>query len=173
LKLAKNNLGIGESTSIRKRIEEDLVTISSNAKYSTCWFCGNTLSNARSSINVAMYGNVQKEWGFLGTKVRWQKIEVPVPRCRKCENAHNARTRLGCGGAIIGLISGILLGIALQDEFHGVIVALVAFAIISIIGYIISLATFPLGIKSESHKNNFPTMQEMLEKGWKIGDKPS
>ena len=169
----KKALEIAESTSIRKKIEEDANAIENIIKYTTCWFCGKHPSDARSSIKVAMHGNVQKEREFLETKVRWQRIDVPVPRCRKCEDAHKIKTRWGRGGAIVGLVSGILLGIALNEEYGFIPVAIAVFAIVSGVAWLFSLVTFPPDIKSESHKNKFPTVQEMIQKGWGIGEKPS
>ena len=65
------------------------------------------------------------------------------------------------------------MGVALQEVFHGVLVAIITFAIISFLAYLLSVATFPPGIKTEDHKMSFPKVQEMINNGWNVGEKPS
>jgi len=169
LRLSKEALEVAASSSVRQKIQEDITTIDNNLKYSTCWFCGIAPANESSTVNVMMYGNVQRKWGLLGTKVRYQSLPVPVPRCRKCESAHKQRHNLGCAGPILGLILAILIGIAANSFLAAVIV----FAFCWLVFYLISVVTSPKGIKPESYKNEFSTVREMLSHGWNIGEKPS
>ena len=168
LKLAKKALVIAASPSVRQKIQDDINTIDSNLEYATCWFCGTASADDGSTINVMMHGNVQRNRKWSGTQVQWQKLPVPVPRCKSCESAHKQRQQLGCGGAIAGLILAIIIGIASSNFLVG----LVIFAVSWLVGYISSLLTFPKGIKPESYKNEFRTVKEMLSKGWKVGEKP-
>jgi len=169
LQLSKEALEIAASFSVKQKIQEDITTIENNLKYSTCWFCGRASADDSSTLNVMMYGNVQKERGFLETKVRYQRLPVPVPRCRKCESAHKQRHNFGCAGPIVGLILAILIGIASNSFLAAVIV----FGFCWLVFYLISVMTFPKGIKPESYKNQFSTVREMRSHGWNIGEKPS
>jgi hypothetical protein len=173
LNLFKQALEIASGISAKRKIEEDITAINNLLTYTTCWFCGKPAKDISAIAEVVMYGNVQEEKRFLETRVRWHNIRIPVPRCVRCKNAHSTRHSIGCGGLVLGVISGALLGFALQEEFHGVLVAIITFAIISFAGYLISLATFPPGIKTENHKINFPKVQEMIHNGWNVGEKPS
>lgn len=169
LRLSKEASEVAASSSVRQKIQEDITAINNNLKYSTCWFCGITPANDSSAVNVMMYGNVQREKGFLETKVRYQRLPVPVPRCKKCESAHKQRHNLGCAGPIVGLILAILIGIAVSSFLAAAIV----FAFCWLVFYLISVTISPKGIRPESYKNEFSTVREMQSHGWNIGEKPS
>lgn len=169
LQLTREALEIAASPSVRQKIQEDINTIDTNLKYSTCWFCGIAPANDSSTINVMMHGNVQRDHKWSGTEVTYQKLPVPVPRCRACESAHKQRHNFGCAGPIVGVILAILIGMAAQSFAVGIAV----FAVCWLVGYLISVLTFPKGIRPESYKNEFRTVREMQSQGWKIGEKPS
>ncbi len=169
LQLAREALEIAASPSVRRNIQEDITTIDMNLKYSTCWFCGITPANDSSTINVMMHGNVQRDHKWSGTEVTYQRLPMPVPRCRACESAHKQRHNFGCAGPIVGLILAILIGMAAQSFVAGIVV----FAVCWLVGYLISVLAFPRGIRAESYKKEFSTVREMQSQGWKVGDKPS
>jgi hypothetical protein len=173
LNLFQQALEIASGISAKRKIEEDITAINKILTYTTCWFCGKPANDSSAMAEVVMYGNVQTERRFLETKVRWHNTRIPVPRCARCKNAHSTRHSIGCGGLVLGAISGALLGFTLQEEYHGVLVAIITFAIISFGGYLISLVMFPPGIKTENHKIDFPKVQEMINNGWNVGEKPS
>lgn len=168
LELAKEAFAIAASHSVRHKIQEDVDAIDSHLRSATCWFCGAASADESSMVKVMMYGNVQRDRKWSGTEVTYQKLPVPVPRCRGCASAHKQRRNLGCAGAIVGLILAILIGIAAQNGLVGIVV----FAICWLGGYLISRLTFPQGIRAESYKNEFRTVREMQSQGWKIGEKP-
>ena len=168
LTLAKKALVIAASPSVQQKIQDDVDTMDSNLEYATCWFCGTAPADEGSTVQVMMHGSVQRNRKWSGTEVQWQRLPVPVPRCRACKSAHEQRRNLGCGGAIVGLILAILLGIASSN----ILVGLIIFAVSWVGGYVTSLLTFPKGIKAESHKNEFRTVKELQSQGWKIGEKP-
>ena len=168
LTLAREAFEISASQSTRERIKEDIDSISSNLAYATCWFCGKASAENESSVTVMMYGNVQRDRGLFETKVRYQQLPVPVPRCRSCKAAHSLRKNLGCAGPIVGLVLAVLIGIATQNGWVGFIV----FGVCWLFGYLISVLAFPKRVKEESYKKEFRTVKEMLSQGWKIGEKP-
>lgn len=174
LPLAEKALVIAANPSVRQKIRDDVDTINSNLEYATCWFCGTAPADEGSTIEVMMHGNVQRKRRFLETQVAWQKLPVPVPRCRACKSAHDRRRKLGCAGPIVGLIMGLILGIVFEKttKVSGWLVGFVTFAVFWVGGYVDALLTFPKGIKPESHKNEFRTVKELQSQGWKIGEKP-
>jgi hypothetical protein len=166
-------LRIAGGISAKRKIEEDITTINNLLTYTTCWFCGKPAKDTSAMAEVVMYGDVQEEKRFLETRVRWHNIRIPVPRCVRCKNAHSTRHSIGCGGLAFGALAGLFMGVALQEVFHGVLVAIITFAIISFLAYLLSVATFPPGIKTEDHKMSFPKVLEMINNGWNVGEKPS
>ena len=168
LELSERALKIASSESVKQKIRDDAETIRSNLEYSTCWFCGRASANSKSVLIVKMYGNVKRDWGLLGTKVRYQQLPVPVPRCRSCEAVHLRGNRWGCAGPIVGLVIGVLIGIAANNFLVGLII----FAVCWLLSYMISQSMRPKGIKAESYKKEFRMVREMLSQGWKIGDSP-
>jgi len=122
LKLAREAFEIAASPSVRQKIQEDINATDMNLKYSTCWFCGVAPANDNSTINVMMHGNVQRDRKWSGTEVKYQRLPVPVPRCRACESAHKQRRNFGCAGPIVGLILAIIIGMAAQSFVVGIVV---------------------------------------------------
>jgi len=169
LQLSRGALDIAASPSMKQEIQDDIATINNNLKYSNCWFCGVAPANESSVINVWMHGNVQRNSKWSGTEVTFRKLQVPVPRCAKCESAHKQRHNYGRAGPIVGLILAALIGIA-ANSF---LVAVIIFAFCWLAFYLISVMTFPKGIKPESYKNKFSAVREMQSHGWNIGEQPS
>lgn len=168
LELSEKALKIASSKLVKQKIRDDIETIRSNLEYSTCWFCGKAPAKSGAVVTVMMYGNVQKDWGLLGTKVRYHNLPVQVPRCRSCEAVHLREGRWGCAGPIVALVIGVLIGIA-ADSF---LVGLGIFVGCWLLIYITSRSMRPQGIKAESYKKEFRMVREMQSQGWKIGDSP-
>ena len=168
LELSKKALNIASSESVKRIIQDDVETIKSNLEHSTCWFCGKASAKSGAVVTVMMYGNVKRNWGLLGTKVSYQNLPVPVPRCRSCETVHLRGTRWGCAAPIVALVIGALFGYAANSFLVG----LGIFAGCWLFIYIISQSLRPQGIKAESYKKEFRMVQKMQSQGWKIGDSP-
>lgn len=168
LELSEKALKIASSKLVKQKIRDDVETIKSNLEYSTCWFCGKASAKSGAVVTVMMYGNVERNWGLLGTKVNYQNLPVPVPRCRSCETVHLRGTRWGCAAPIVALVIGALFGYAAESFLVG----LGIFAGCWLFIYIISQSLRPQGIKAESYKKEFRMVQKMQSQGWKIGDSP-
>ena len=166
---AKKSLSIAESPTLKQRIKEDLETISLNVDYATCWFCGRDQADSDSSVIVMMHGDVQREPGILQTQVRWQYLPVTVPRCTACRSAHGTSKSWRIGGTILGFVLAIIVGIATSSFW----VALVVLGAIIAAAHGLAAGTFPKGVKPESYKGKFRVVEEMLAKGWNLGQRPS
>ncbi len=168
LAIAEQSHSIAESQFVQQRISDDIETIGANAQYLSCWFCGQD-PDADCAITVMMYGNVQRDKGFLQTQVRWQYLPVTVPRCTRCRSAHRGSKGWRVGGTIAAFFLAFVIGFAANSFWAGLAVlgAIIAAA------HGLAAATFPSGVKPESHKNGFGLVEDMLAKGWTIGQRPS
>ncbi len=168
LAVAEQSLSIAESQFVQERIGDDIETIGTNAQYLSCWFCGRD-PHADCAITVMMYGNVERDQGFLQTQVRWQYLPVTVPRCTRCQSAHARSKGWRAGGTVAAFFLAVVVGIAANSFWAG----------IAVLGAVIAAAhglaagTFPDDSKPESYKNSFRLVEDMLAKGWKIGQRPS
>ncbi|MBW2559147.1 MAG: hypothetical protein JRD69_10015 [Deltaproteobacteria bacterium] len=79
----------------------------------------------------------------------------------------------GILGGLAGLASCVSVVNANEDDWFVGLIALGIFAAVGAgIGYGIGRMISPKGIKPESHKTKFSSIQELLAEGWEFGDKP-
>jgi len=161
---------IAASESIRQRINENIETVKTNLEYARdytmCWFCKERPGDDRAVHEVKMYGDVHR----VGNQVQYRTLKLPVPRCGKCESAHNKHRSMslifmalggvvGFGGCIVGNTGG---------EFWLI-------PILAGIGYVIGWILgrlFTIGFKPESFGNQFPMVKKGELEGWTVGEKP-
>jgi len=167
--IAKKSLSIAESPFLRRKIQDDLETLSVNVEYATCWFCGEDYAAADCAVTVMMHGNVARERTFFQTQVRWQYLPVTVPRCAECKSAHKRSKAWKTGGTIAAFVLAILIGIASSSFWIGVVVL----GIIIAVAHGLAAITLPKGVEPESYRNKFRAVEEMLSRGWKVGERPS
>ncbi len=147
---------------------------------STCWFCEIRPADASASIEVEMSTNVKKI-AIPGTKYykkTYQSDKVLVPRCTKCKMIFKKKDIIAWTGALISLLFGAGVAMAIAFLRKGSIGRIGWLdVIIGIIFFIIgsSIAIYR-GIKvpgSNEIKNtitdDFPKVKKMKEQGWKIG----
>ena len=139
-----------------------------------CWFCKDTIPpnspDPDSAVEVKMYKITSRDL----SNIKWQILDIKVPRCKECKIIHNQPHGIGGGmGFIFALVLNIIVAI-LAKNFSFIYFFTVS--IISITGgeWIYSIAT---GNKKNSshglhHKMNFPIIKQKLNKEWEIGDKP-
>ena len=166
--IARQSLSIAESPFVKQRIQEDIETIDTNAEHGVCWFCGGDQA-ADCAITVMMYGNVERDQGFLQTQVRWQYLPVTVPRCTRCESAHKRSKNWRAGGTVTAFLLAIFVGGAVSSFWAG----LVVLGTIIAAAHGLAAGTFPKEVKPEAYKNKFRVVADMLANGWKIGQRPS
>jgi hypothetical protein len=176
LAILEKALQIAVGAPTRQRIENDInidkTSIEIEESYKElhkCWFCKQPDPDDKSKLEVKMHGEVTRTRVYGGTQINYRHTTITVPRCKRCKSGHKKTESWGCGGLIAGAILAFIIGIALQNGWIGFLI----FIVIGATGYIIAAVTKPKGIKPESYKAEFPSIKQLLSKGWHFGDKPS
>ena len=152
-------LKLAVSEELKTRLRDDAAQVTKSIQASSCYFCGVTGCKEENSLDIAMYGDVQRNFGG----VNFRTTKVSIPRCIKCKKTHSVPHTFGCGLAILALIIGGLIA-----EFVGVIAGGV--------GGLIFYQVFVAIMNSYNGYKKFskhPAIVEMYKKGWALGDKPS
>jgi hypothetical protein len=172
LKVLRKAEKIAESELLLKRIRNMMETAEQNLSLLLCWFCQKNARTESATINVKMYGNVQKIGNsFTGGKVTWQHLEVKVPRCKRCSSVHSKRT---AGAWITGLTCaflGALVGWLVLENGWAIAISIVALIVGRQIGLVLN--PLPKGIKNHTDYKQFPVIKNLLLQGWAFGEKPS
>jgi len=142
-----------------------------------CWFCENKNSpnfpDPDSALGVKMYKITSMDL----SSVKWQILDIDVPRCSECVKAHNKKlSPLIIPGivAVSGLLISIIMSI-LANNF-----SVLYFLIVNAISIGGGALIYLIDSESEgeslcydiSHSNNFPFIKKKSEEGWEFGDKP-
>lgn len=154
---------------LRKRIQENLATASNNAVQQQlrerCWFCKRNKATVSGMLKVPMYGDVARTPTYGGTHIEWRHRTVDVPRCDVCREAHSKN-----GASWAGMAAGAAAGTALLPIVGTVIGAIGGFLVGNKVDNNLRL---PAGVSPESTKKEFPDVQELLKRGWDVGEKPT
>ena len=158
-------LKLAVSKDLKTRLRADAAQVKKSAEGSSCHFCGVTVRNPLSSLDIAMYGNVTRSFG----QVNYEKISVNVPRCVACKKKHSNSDKLGCGLAMLAIIIGALIGgVNDGNGVGGVMVGVLLGAIIYLI-----FTTIVNSINGYNKFKKYPAIVDMIRNGWAIGEKPS
>jgi len=152
-----------------------------------CWFCQKGIANSADAANVKMHGNVTRQEGYI----RWRKLEISIPRCTACKQAHAKVYGTESIGWLLGFVVSVpivmgILNALFPSGYHGPVLIplwvggwllyIVPFAIVALpTGYAASAIgrlAFLKGAKSEEEKKKFPAVQSKIIEGWVIGEKP-
>ncbi len=179
LELLELALPIAVGQAARDRIQENITTVKGNLECGTCWFCQQNPAEDEAVCDVKMYGNVTRTPTQNGVEIQWRHLTVKVPRCARCNSAHNRQATCVVVGAVIGGMLGLAGCIAdglkhgadvmLPDVFLGVVPAGIGAGI----GAAIGVARRPKGVKPESAKGEFSSVKELLSQGWQFGERPA
>lgn len=160
------------SKSARSRIEQNIDVAQKMMQSTMCFFCERGPGDDKSSIEVAMYGEVQRiPIGYNQIRTTWRHGKIKVPRCSECKSNHDMINGwaggVGALGFFIGCIGFFINWVA------GLICAVVCLCVGAGIGYSIGKSKVPYKIKMTSQQNNFYLIKEQLSKGWQFGDRPA
>lgn len=177
VELVKTAYEIAVSESARSRLKTNLDIVEANHRAGCCFFC---LKNARkdgSHAVVPMYGNVTREPMFNGYRVRWQHLDVKVPRCDTCRAAHFRREKKVLLGGLLGGLLGFG-GCAVVDQttgqwFGALLLISLGMIIGGFIAGMIGVRQLPPEIHPESAKYKFDDVKRLRSEGWQYGTKPS
>jgi hypothetical protein len=178
LELLQLALPIAVGQAIRDRIQENINTVKTNQEYGMCWYCKTNPKDDKATLEVKMFGDVNRTPTWQGTQITWRHGTFKVPRCAACKSAHNRSDACTAAGGVLGAILGLggCVAIVSDDEdmwFGGLFFLAVLAAIGAGIGAAIGGALRPKTVKPESAKGEFPSVKELLKQGWQYGEKPN
>ncbi|MDP2209422.1 MAG: hypothetical protein Q8K98_11740, partial [Bacteroidota bacterium] len=157
----------------RARIQENLKIGEESIEYGICFFCSENVPDASAAIEVKMHGNVIQEY----EQVRWQYLNINVPRCLQCKMSHGKVENASTVGGVIGGLAGLGGCISVLNSnsdawFGGLIVLILGSTIGILIGNYFAQQKLPKNIKPKSAYRGFKKIQELLKDGWSFGEKP-
>ena len=176
LELLELFLPIAAGQNIRDRIQENINTVKRNFEFGMCWFCQQNPTDDNSFLTLKMHGDVTRTRQWNSVQVNWKYLPVKVPRCERCMRAH-AKATVGRGycvglSAMIGVGS---CGVAKTYDAGGT--GFILFIISIVMGFaiaeVLKARQQSPDIKPESAKKDFPSVKELLRKGWEFGEKPN
>ena len=167
LELLEQALRIASTESACGRISESIEICRDNLASTICWFCKEHPPKDGAEAEVKMYGNVR----YGGSKVYFQKTNVPVPRCKRCKSAHSWSRNSKILGGVLGPVIGFTGCTMTVDTYDfGSFFFLLAIPIGIGIGY--AAGRLPKGIDPEKCKKDFPAVRKWQSEGWAVGEQP-
>ena len=144
-----------------------------NLLVQTCWFCKQNRAEDVCVLIIPMHGQVKRIWLVVATQVRYKIIQIPVPRCRSCQEVHRRSSSRKWTFGIIGALAGLGGCIGFTSAYNSVSGFLVLCAFF-ITGLIIGHVTgrIPAGVTAAGKVRDFPLVQQRLRDGWFIGARP-
>ncbi|MET9487283.1 tetratricopeptide repeat protein [Nocardia sp. NPDC006630] len=133
-----------------------------------CWYCKTRPKAADGHIRVGLHRDVQHT--VNGKK--WRALHIDVPRCAVCKEEHRPaeqqRTTTGAICALSWLVAffGLLIGLGAHPVLIVGGIALVVAVISSIM-----LGSMDKGVRE--HTMRFPHITDLIEQGWKKGERPA
>ncbi len=141
---------------------------------SYCWFCkkkGVPLKpDPAGSIKIPMH----KEIGGESSPIKWEKLEISIPRCAGCLSVHSHDFRIGAGaGLIMGLLINAAAGLFAGDFsiLYFMAVNLITTASGTLL-HSIYKGNSRRGSYPVSRRDSFPPLIKRELEGWRTGENP-
>lgn len=166
-----------EGDAARERIQGNVKIVNENVEFAqmndTCWFCGGRPAAAADEMKLEMHGDINVEYTGFGLRKTWRHGEFKVPRCPHCHEAHDKASN-GClaffGAALVSALAGIVTGSNTHEDTG--LAVFIGCLIISIIFAVHIHRKQPKVDGKKRKKEEFPTIKELLGKGWQWGKEP-
>ncbi|ABW13028.1 hypothetical protein Franean1_3630 [Parafrankia sp. EAN1pec] len=156
------------SEAVRGRLAENREILDKASVRLTCWICHEKPADPGAAITRWMHGDVVR----TVRELRWNKVEVTVPRCRSCQRGERDRGWLAALRCALYFVVAISLPTMLFTSAGGgyiFLAVLVAFfALIVDLNVVVGSA----GRRQREHIDLFPPIVELREKGWRNGERP-
>jgi hypothetical protein len=158
-----------------------LALIAQQSNKERCWFCAGAPAHTGSEAHVEMHAG-----GFVGKTTQYHVSDtatLAVPRCESCKSAHDrVEGHVGKGG-IIGLAVGLLVAlfylyetgvdISIKDDWKTILISVGVFGMLGgVVAWAVGRIALPKGVKDQRARDHYPSVQEKVRQGWKIGPKP-
>jgi hypothetical protein len=150
----------------------------------TCWYCQSS-AQPDAVDDVGLFKDVQVTRDSYFTKnVKWTRLTVPVPRCRRCKGRHQLGERGSNLFTVLGILGGGAGGLFYNGSkghlFSPIGDALVAtgigagagFLICGVLGLIFARVAVLGATRPQSSNLECPLIQARLTEGWKVGQPP-
>jgi len=147
---------------LKKRIAEDLKVVEESLQDATCYYCGKKNPSKLYSNEVAMFGDLERNWGM----VNYKHIRVIVPRCISCWNRVRKQQRKCFAIWTVSISIGLGLGLMVSGLAGGLIGLLLGLVIAAIV------ENFSQNTADLKSTNDYPRIRQLLLEGWRFGDKP-
>jgi len=151
--------------------------------YGTCWFCGERPSEAKATYQAKMHYEIDRKSTLEGTKVKYQRTTVPVPRCARCKRAHIYDSMIWGFSLGLGFVAGLAFWIwrmlseegtsAAGNVLAAVIIILIGLVAGGIIGGILHWLTSSKEVKPTEEAGDFPEVKKLRAEGWQMGKEPT
>lgn len=105
----------------------------------------------------------------------WQTTSVPIPRCKRCKDAHTKTKKFAHIGVAVGALLGLGPCVFLNNDGYslGGLLTLGFFvAIFAVVGYGIGRLKFRKNVKSENNWHDAHIIKQAQAEGWVLGEKP-
>lgn len=179
LDLLKTAAAVSRGEQAKGRLAENAAIVQRNLELATCWYCGEAPAEDGASITVSLNRVVERTPTWNGVNVRWEKLDVKVPRCRRCKTVLNTNRTLVGWIDVLSLIFGIhvwwaALSLVLPPEqvwkWALSISLVVDLGLFSVwLGWPFMARMF--GTKARK-VSDYPRLRELQAEGWQVGAKP-
>lgn len=158
-------LELAVATELKTRLQADAAQLTKNAYDTRCHFCGVWNCKPESSVEIAMYGDVQR----FGGQVHFRTTTVRIPRCKTCKKKQDQTDNVGCGLALLPIAIGALVGeTGKMNWFGGAFIG----ALLGV-GLYLLCTTFGNIFSGYSKFSRHSSILTMKKKGWRIGSGPT
>jgi hypothetical protein len=180
LMLLKFATKISGTESLKKILNSELKKIEKNP-YIHCWFCNDIIKKGDENNGLHEHwhqitGTENDFWGNT-KRIRFQKFESIIPRCERCQKAHDKYEFItGCyifasvifGGFLIWLLQ--IIGDL--SWVIGPLIGLASYFVLKGIG-IGGLKEIQENTKPKNYRSEYPIVKELIQNGWQRGEEPS
>ncbi|MDB4372155.1 hypothetical protein N9Z53_00120 [Mariniblastus sp.] len=173
--IIESALKVARREKLRTEIEKILGIIKKNAKHKRekemCWFCKTNKAEDRSKNTILMHGDIARtRTSMNGTRVTFKHASISVPRCVTCKGAHD-RGVMGCWLGFVLFVIVVVVGLFVAKGIGAVLGGVLGLTA----GMLISWALAPGrdGIPGINASLEYPSVVELVSKGWEVGEEPS
>ena len=179
LDLLKRAATVSRGEQAKSRLAENTAIVQRNLDLSTCWYCGEAPADDGASITVALNRVIERTPAWDGVNIRWEKLDVKVPRCRRCKAVLNTNRTLVGWLDVLSLIFGIhvwyaalLLVLPSAQAFKWAL----KIALVVDLGLFSAWLGWPLMARKFGTRarrvSDYPRLRELQAEGWQVGAKP-
>jgi hypothetical protein len=169
LDLLKRAAAVACGERAKSRLAENTAIVQRNFDLSACWYCGKAPAEDSASITVSLNRVIERTPTWNSVNVRWEKLDLKIPRCRRCKSLLDADERRTLWVVIATFFLSCFF-------FVGWVNKVFFFAMFCDFGFLVVLFTWPwiarmFGTKARK-VSDYPRLRELQAEGWQIGEKP-